>query len=156
MEKIILTIKAIVFAMLIAAGSGAARAADKGSADEAIALVKKAVAYIKANGQEKAFAEFSNPHGQFKDRDMYINVTSMNGVNLAHGMNPKLIGKNMLELRDADGKYFIKAFIETGNSKGKGWVDYQWPNPVTKAVEAKSTYVEKVDEVLVGCGIYKN
>ncbi len=47
-------------------------------------------------------------------------------------------------------------FHHVGNSKGSGWIDYKWPNPVTKAVEQKSTYVEKVDDVVVGCGIYKN
>ena len=79
----------------------------------------------------------------------------MNGKTLAHGTNPKLIDKNMTELKDADGKYFVKEFIEVANTKGKGWIDYKWTNPATKAIEPKSTYIEKVGDVLVGCGIYK-
>jgi signal transduction histidine kinase len=79
----------------------------------------------------------------------------MNGNNLAHGNNPKMVGKNLLEMKDHEGKFIIKSFIDTASSKGKGWVDYKWPNPVTKAVEQKSSYIEKVDNLIVGAGIYK-
>lgn len=130
-------------------------ASDKGSADEAIALVKTAVNYVKANDKEKAYAEFNNNKGQFIDRDLYIFVFDMTGKTLAHGTNPRLLGKNMIDLKDADGKYFIKSIIEVANTKGKGWVDYKWTNPVSKAIEQKSTYIEKVGDVLVACGIYK-
>jgi cytochrome c len=130
-------------------------AADNGTAAEAIALVKKAADYMKANGKEKAYAEFSNPKGAFKDRDLYIMVYDMNGVNRAHGANPKLIGKDLIDLKDADGNPIIKSFVETGKTKGKGWIDYKWPNPVSKAIESKSTYIEKHDDVLIGAGIYK-
>ena len=139
----------------LAFSHGAVAASDKGSAEEAIALVKKAAAYIKANGKEKAFAEFNNPSGSFKDRDLYIFAMDMNGVMNAHGVNAKLIGKNMLAIKDVDDKQFIKTFIEVANSKGKGWVDYKWPNPTSKAIEAKSTYIEKADDLVIGCGIYK-
>ncbi len=137
--------------------SGMAQAAERGTADEAVALVKKAAAYLKANGKEKAFAEFSNPTGKFVSKDLYVFVYGLNdGVNLAHGNNAKLIGKNLIDLKDANGVYIVKEFLKTANSKtGTGWVDYQWPNPVTKAMEAKSTYVEKAGDVMIGCGIYK-
>lgn len=130
-------------------------AADNGTAAEAIAMVKKAAEYMKTNGKEKAFAEFGNPKGAFKDRDLYIMVYDMKGVNVAHGANPKLIGKNLIDLKDANGTPIIKSFIETANTKGKGWIDYKWPNPVSKAIESKSTYIEKHDDVLIGAGIYK-
>lgn len=147
--------QAIVFGLFALTFNMAAVAADKGSAEEATALVKKAVAYLKANGREKAFAEFNSPSGQFKDRDLYIFINDMNGKMWAQGANPKLIGKNLIDIKDVDGKYFIKDFIELAGTKGKGWVDYKWPNPVSKAVEQKSTYVEKVDDLVIGCGIYK-
>jgi cytochrome c len=153
MKKLLST---ILFGLAALAFNHAAFAAgDKGTADEATTLTKKAVAYLKANGKEKAFAEFSNPTGQFRDRDLYIFVIDFNGKSLAHGANAKLIDKNMADLKDADGKPFIKDFIEVAKSKGKGWVDYKWPNPTTKAIEAKSSYVEKADDFIVACGIYK-
>lgn len=151
-------LKNLVLTLFALTLTGAAVAAEKGSRDEAVALVKKAAAYLKENGKEKAFAEFNKSDGSFVDRDLYIFAYSANGegTNLAHGANPKLIGKNLLDLRDADGKAIVKNFIEAGNSKaGNGWVDYKWPNPVTKAVEPKTSYVEKVGDVILGSGVYK-
>ena len=130
-------------------------ASEHGTPAEATAMVKKAIEYIKVNGKDKAYAEFSNPKGAFKDRDLYIMVYDLKGVNVAHGANPKLIGKDLIELKDAENTYIVKSFIETAKTKGKGWVDYKWPNPVSKAIESKSTYVEKYDDVLVGSGVYK-
>ena len=150
--------KAFLASVAISCGllSLPALAADKGTADEAVAMVKKAAAKIKADGKEKAFAAFADPNNKdFHDRDLYIFVYDMNGVNLTHGNNPKMVGKNLLEMKDREGKPLIREMIEVAKSKGKGWVDYKWPNPVTQTVEAKSSYVEKVDDMLVGSGIYK-
>ena len=127
----------------LAFSHSAVAASDKGSADAAVALVKKAVAYIKANGKEKAFAEFNNPSGHFRDRDLYIFTVEMNGVMSSHGVNPKLIGKNLSGLKDVDDKQFIKSFIDVANSIGEGWVDYKWPNRTSKTFESKSNYIVK-------------
>lgn len=136
--------------------SSMAIAADKGSKDEAIAMVKRAVALIKSDGKEKAFAAFSDPgNTSFHDRDLYVYVYDMNGVALAHGNNPKMVGKNLMGLKDNEGKMMIKELVELAKTKGSGWVDFKWPNPVTKTVEPKAGYVEKVDDILVGSGIYK-
>ncbi|HEX5785519.1 MAG TPA: cache domain-containing protein [Burkholderiaceae bacterium] len=151
MKTLIKYLMLVVTALML---SSTAWAADKGTAEEATAMVKKAVAYVKANGKDKAFAEFSNQKGAFVDRDLYVMVYDMEGNNKAHGSNPKLIGKNLLEIKDADGVFIVKGLIDTAK-KGGGWFDYKWPNATTKAVEPKSTYVEKVEDVLIGVGIYK-
>lgn len=134
--------------------TGIASAGEHGTKDEAVAMVKKAAAYLKENGKEKAFAEFMKPQGQFRDRDMFINATSLDGVSLAHP-NSKIVGKNVLQLKDVDGKAFIQSYIDIAKSKGKGWVDYKWPDPNTHEIDKKTTYVELVDGVILGCGIYK-
>lgn len=141
--------------MLTALGAGAA---EKGTADEAVAMVKKAAEFMKKNGKEKAFAEFNNPKGQFIQKDLYIFVFGANGdgIELANGANVKLVGKNLLEMKDADGKFLIKDILAVGMGKeGKGWIDYKWPNPTTGTIDGKRTYVERVDDVVIGCGIYK-
>lgn len=131
-------------------------AADKGSADEAVAMVKKAAALIKSAGKEKAYAAISDPaNKEFHDRDLYVYVYDLNGVALAHGNNPKMVGKNLMALPDSNGKLMIKEMVELAKSKGSGWVEFKWPNPVTKAIEPKAGYIEKVDDVMVGSGIYK-
>lgn len=122
---------------------------------EAKALVEKATSFYKANGKDKAFAEFSDPKGQFTKGELYIFVVDMKGLTVAHGGNARLVGKEMIELKDADGKFFMKEIVQTAKEKGSGWVDYKWANPTTKKVDAKTTYVQKVDDYAFGCGVYK-
>lgn len=150
-------IKGVVLAVCCTVLNTTALANERATADEAVAMVKKAVAYIKANGKEKAFDEFNNTKGQFVDRNLYIFAYDLKGTNLAigNGNAKKMVGKNLIDMRDAEGTYLIKKLIEVSTTKGKGWVDYKWPNPVNNAVEAKSSYVEKVDDFFVGAGIYK-
>lgn len=146
----------LIFALSATFVPPAMAAAERGTADEAVALVKKGKDFLKANGPEKAYAAFNEPAGQFVDRDLYLFVFDMTGKTLAHGANKKLLDKNLIDLKDPDGKAFIKEFIEVANKKGKGWIDYKWPHPATKAIESKSTYIEKLDDgTLIGCGIYK-
>lgn len=152
------------FRMLLAAlcaltFGAAAQAADKrGMADEAVAMVKQAGAYLKENGKDKAIAAFNNPKGEFVRGDLYVFMFATGGENigvaLAHGQNPKMVNKNLLEL-NAGGVYPIKEFLKLANGPGKGWVTYQWPNSISKNLEEKSTYIEKFGDVLIGVGIYK-
>ncbi len=130
-------------------------AQEKHGKADAEAMVKKAVSYLKANGKEKAFAEFCNQKGKFVDGDLYIFVYDMNGQCLAHGGNPKMVGKDLIELKDADGKAFVKERIELAQQKGSAWQNYKWTNPVSKRIEEKTAFIEKVDDCIIGCGAYK-
>lgn len=136
--------------------AGAAQAAEQGTAAEAEAMVKKAVAFLKANGNDKAYEEITNGK-QFKDRDLYIFAYDFAGKNLAHGANPKLVGKDLSGLKDPDGKLIIPPLVEIAKTKGKGWSEsFKFRNPVTEKMEPKIVYVERVGDILLGCGIYKN
>ncbi|HOV90232.1 MAG TPA: methyl-accepting chemotaxis protein [Syntrophorhabdaceae bacterium] len=126
-----------------------------GTAEEAQELVRKAVNYLKQQGREKAFKEFSNKNGQFINKDLYIFVVDRQGLTLAHGGNPALVGKLMFDLKDADGKYFMRDIIDLGMKQDKGWVEYKWLNPATGKVMEKSAYCERFDDLFFGCGIYK-
>lgn len=149
----------VLLSMLALAGfmaHGSASAADQGTAAEAEAMVKKAVAYIKANGNDKAYEEITNGK-TFKDRDLYVFAYDFTGKNLAHGANPKLVGKDLSGLKDPDGKLIIPPLVEIAKSKGKGWSEsFKFRNPSTEKMEPKVVYVERVGDILLGCGIYKN
>lgn len=132
----------------------AAFAEEHGTAAEAKAMVQKTIAAMKKNGVENTLAEINKRDGQYKDKDLYVVVYSMAGQNLAH-INPKMVGKDMLELTDVDGKHFIKERIELAKKNGSAWQDYKFLNPVSKQIEPKSMYIEKYESVIVGCGIYK-
>jgi signal transduction histidine kinase len=143
-------------AVCLAVGiTGVSFGAERATTKDAESMVKKAVAYIKANGKEKAFAEFNNTKGKFIHKDVYVTVYDMNGKCLAHGQNAKMVGKDLMELKDADGKYLIKERVEVVKAKGKGWQDYKYTNPVSKTIEHKTTYFEKYEDVIVACGVYK-
>jgi len=154
--KSLAMLKSIVRSALLGlAMCGIAHAADQGTAPEAEAMVKRAVAQIKSAGPEKAYDEFTNGKA-FKDRDLYIVVYDLTGKNLAQGANPKLVGKELIGLKDPDGKPIIKMFVDLAKEKGKGWVEgYKFMNPVTQKMEVKAMYLERVGDTLVGCGIYK-
>jgi len=148
--KVFLSAAAISLVM-----AGGAQAADQGTAAEAEAMVKKGVAYIKANGPEKAAEEFTNGKS-FKDRDLYIVYTEFGGKVLAHGGNPKLVGKNLTGMKDSEGNPFFQMLVDLAKTKGKGWSgSYRFMNPATQKIEAKVMYLESVGETYVGVGIYK-
>lgn len=130
-------------------------AAEHGTEAEAVAMVHDAIAYMKANGKEKTIAEVNNPKGKFISRDLYITIFDMEGKNLAHGANPKLVGKNLAELKDVNGKFYMKERLEILKTKNLGWSTYIWPNPLTKELESKTTYFERYGDVFFNCGFYK-
>jgi cytochrome c len=130
-------------------------AGEMGTAAEAEGMVKKAIAYAKAKGKDAAFAEINNSKGQFTDRDLYIFVYDLKGKCVAHGFNPKMIGKDLLGMQDVDGKFYVKERVEIAKTKGAGWQDYKFTNPLSKKLEAKTAYVEKYDDIILGCGVYK-
>lgn len=133
----------------------AAWAAEAATAKEAEAMVKKGIAFIKVNGKEKGGTEISNKQGQFVDRDLYLTIYRLDGTVVAHGANEKMIGRNLLELKDIDGKEFVKERMQLAKTKSSFWQDYKFTNPVTKKVEPKSMYCEPHDGVVVCGGVYK-
>src|SRR6266852_6283967 len=122
-------IAAPVFAALI---GGSSFAAEKATKDEAVAMVKRAVVFIKEKGLEKAYAEISNREGQFIDRDLYVVVYRL------------------------DGKFFVKERIELANQQPTFWQDYKFMNPVSHKVEPKEMYCERLEDTAVCGGVYKS
>lgn len=121
-----------------------------------MAMVKKAVAAIKADGVEKAYGEISTKGGKFSHLDLYIVVYGLDGKVLAHGANQKLIGRQMIDATDVDGKAFVKERVQLARDKGTFWQDYKFVNPVSKKIAPKQMYCERLNETAVCGGIYKS
>ena len=156
MKSKLMKVGMAMVAMAAVTLSGAAAAAEGGAtAKEAEAMVKKGVAFIKANGADKGYAEISTKDGQFTDRDLYLVVYGLDGKVMAHGANQKMIGKDLIGLKDIDGKEFVRERVELGKAKSNFWQDYKFTNPETKKVEPKSMYCERLDQTVVCGGIYK-
>lgn len=123
---------------------------------EAVAMVKRAQDMFKKDGADATFKAISDPSNkEFHDRDLYVYVYELSGLCVAHGARPALIGKNLIDIKDQDGNYLVRAHIEIAKGPGSGWVSYKWPNPVNNKIEDKVSYVEKMgDNYFVGVGVY--
>jgi cytochrome c len=124
--------------------------------EEARALLERAVAHIRQAGHQQAFADLSRPDGGYVDGELYVFCYAPDGTTVAHGANALLVGKNLSGMKDPDGKLVIVDLLRIGMEQGEGWIDFRWPNPLTKKIEAKSAYVIRADETTVcGSGYYK-
>lgn len=132
-------------------------AAAQSTPDQAKALVEKAAVYLKAEGKDKALAAFSDPKGEFVNGDLYLFVMDASDgklTMLAHGVNKGLIGKPQIDVKDAEGKAFNRDTVEALSKADTTWVDYKWPNPATKKISPKRSFIAKVGDVLIGAGVY--
>jgi signal transduction histidine kinase len=129
----------------------------KATAADATAMVKKAVVALKAAGADKSkvYAEVTAKDSKWVDRDLYLVVYGLDGVVRAHGANAKLVGEPLIDMLDIDGKPYIKERIDLAKSKGTFWQDYKYTNPVSKKIEPKSMYCERLDDLVACAGIYK-
>ena len=130
-----------------AADGGATRA-------DAEAMVKKGVAYIKSAGETKAYEDITAKAPQFIKQDLYLVVYKLDGTVAAHGANPKMVGKNLIELKEIDGKAFVKERGDLAKSKASFWQEYKFTNPENKKIEPKAMYCEKLSDTVVCGGVY--
>jgi cytochrome c len=145
----------VVAAIALVSGTTFAVAGEFATKDEAVAMVKSAVAVIKEQGPGKAYPEITNRTGKFVDRDLYVVVYGLDGKVLAHGGNAKLVGKELIDAQDVDGKFFVKERVELARQQPEFWQDYKFVNPTTKKVEPKQMYCQRLEETAVCGGIYK-
>lgn len=141
--------------------AGLAKAAEAPTKDDAKALVKEAVKFANDNGREKFFEEVRNPKGKFHFQEgtkkgLYIFVYDEKGVVLAHGVRLELTGRNRWNDKDPDGKYWIRDWTDLVHKSGSGWINYKEYNPAANnKIMNKSSFVELVSGMVVGCGIYE-
>jgi Signal transduction histidine kinase len=149
--------RAAVAAGIWLALASAAWGQDKVTAEQVVAFVDRMLAHIEAVGEEKAFADFSDIKGPWIQGELYPFCHNLAGVNVAHGGNPNMVGKGgVLDIRDPDGLYVNRLIFEKVLAEGKGWVEYKWPNSITKKIEMKDVYSVLVHgKYICGSGRYK-
>jgi len=154
-ERLMRSIALLLLAALFVT-SPADAASEFGTKEEAVAMVHRVQDLFNKEGAEATFKAVSDKSNkEFHDRDLYPFIYDMSGLCLARGARPALIGKNLYDLKDQDGKYLVREFVTVAKGPGHGWVDYKWPNPITNKIEDKSSYVEKMgDNYWVGVGVY--
>jgi cytochrome c len=146
----------VLAAIVLLAQSCFASGSEYGSKDEAVAMVRRVAEMFVKQGPDQTFTAVSDKSmPNFHDRDLYPFIYDLKGNCVAHGARPALIGKNLLDLKDQDGKYLIREMIDIANGPGSGWVNYKWPNPLNNKIEDKTSYIEKMGDYFVGVGVYR-
>lgn len=154
MRKFVYTFITAMLALFLSQANAQQRA----DAEDAVSLVKRTISLIERDGIKSVVRAINNRDRRFLDRDLYLFVHDLRvpALLLAHGGNKNLVGKNTINLRDQNGKYFVRDLYEVVRTRGSGWVDYRWANAKTKKFEEKSSYVERVGDYFVGVGVYKS
>jgi cytochrome c len=148
MKRKSLFVLIVVAVMAVAFLAGIAQAEDKmATPAQAKELLKKAVAYTKEAGYEKAIAAFNDTKGSFAAtyKNAYVTVGRADGITVGNGRYPFLVGQNHMGVKDADGKPFIKVGWDDLKKSGHASVQYKWLDPKTKNVETRTLISELVD-----------
>lgn len=140
----------IGIALLLCCWSAQAAPAEK----DAVALAEKGAQFVRAHGKAEMIARINSKDPEFNQGSLYLAMRDLQGITVAHPTTA-LIGKNLLDVPDADGKPFRQEMLALAKGLGKGWVDYKFRNPASGKVEAKRTYVLRVGDVALEAGIYK-
>jgi signal transduction histidine kinase len=145
----------LLFCLVVAASTAHPQGQGQwiGTPVEAKKLVQQAAVYLMNQGPEKALKEFSLPNGKFQWRDLYVFACDLKGIIRGHP-NQALLGRNFFELTDRDGKYFGREIVELALSRGYGWVDYTYLDPLTQQEAFKITYFQKLGDLIICCGAY--
>ena len=126
---------------------------ERGTPEEARALLDRAVALVESEGAEKALAIFNDKKGPFVDRDLYVFCMGPEFKITAH-VDPGMRGLDVATLKDPDGKQFGREMIEIA-LRGGGSIEYRWVNPVSKEVEPKISFLKPAGNQYCGVGAYK-
>ena len=141
---------ALLFSVLIALSVPAIA----GEKEEAIALVNDAaVAVVK--DKSAAISVINDKNGRFVKGELYVFAYDLHGSMVAHPINARLIGKNLLDVPDADGKLFRKEILAGVQASGTASVAYKYKNPKSGLVEEKISFCKKAADLAVCAGYYK-
>ena len=120
-----------------------------------MALVQRAVAHRQHTAKDSYLRDLTDATKGFCDRDMYVFALDENGRYVAFGGNPAKIGTRVQDIPGIDGHGLLQSIMNQADYE-PGWVEYDIANPTTGQVQSKMSFVQKLDGLYVGCGVYKN
>lgn len=151
-------ISVLMFFLFIWGMGGFSMAAEKATKEECVSKCKEAATLVQDIGLEAALEKINDRNGPFVWKDTYVFCIDLNKTcNIGHPIKPKLIGKNLIAAKDANGKLFFAEFVNLAKNKGEGWVSYMWPKPGEKKTSPKTAFVYRVpgEDVAMLAGIYE-
>ena len=126
----------------------------QGTADEAVALVTQAAHLHRRTGREQFLRTITDPAQPYHDRDMYVFALDRAGTYLAFGGNPAKVGTRVQDIPGIAGDRLVNDIVAQAERE-PGWVEYDIQNPSTGKVQTKMSFVCQLDDLYVGCGVYK-
>lgn len=142
--------------LCLAFASASVSAAVEATEKDAIAMAERGATFMKAHGKEEMMKKITAKDPDFVQGSLYVDMRDIKtGIVLAHPINPSIVGKDLTDVPDANGKKYRREIIELAQKQGKGWVDYQYKNPISGKIEPKTTYILRVNDVVLEAGIYK-
>jgi hypothetical protein len=125
-----------------------------GTPAEAQALAENAASHLTAVGLRQGFTDFLTPGAGFLPHDLYVFVFDRDGIMLLNARFPGLIGSNIANARDANGRPFLLQAMREADEQGSAWAEYNWYNPCSGAVMPKSSHIVRVGDIFVCVGAY--
>ncbi|MDV7341609.1 cache domain-containing protein [Terasakiella sp. A23] len=144
----------ILVILLTLVFSTSAKSQERGSLNDAKSMAEKAVAHIQTIGPEQAFDDFQNPASDFIKNDLYVFVNDMDCTFLAHGLNPKLVGRNIWNLKNPSGRYACRDIAQGLSNQDTIWTEYIFNDPITQKLAWKKTYSIRYKGMIINVGAY--
>ncbi len=118
-------------------------------------FMENASAFVQQNGRKEALSSFNNLSGPWVSGERYIFAYDMNGTTLALPYQEGLIGKDRMNLTDANGLAILPGMLDLVK-EGGGYLYYVYPNPADNfAPELKLYLIKPVDDTwFIGSGVY--
>ena len=152
MQRLVMLSLAMFTALAIFAAP--TQASEISTKEQVIAMVHRVQEKFKKDGLEATVAAVNDKTTpEFHERDLYAFIYDMQGICLANGARPALVGKNLISLKDQDGNFLIQQMVAIATGPGSGWLSYKWPSPVNNKIEDRSAYIEKMGDYFVGVGM---
>jgi signal transduction histidine kinase len=117
--------------------------------------VQNAIALYESDGEDEVLRQIADPDGRFIQKELYIFALDTKGTLLAHPFSTTLVGANLLDYRDCNGKPFIRKIIATAKNRGYGFADYSWRLPNSEEDLNKTVFFERVHRIVLCSGFYK-
>jgi len=131
-----------------------ATSSERGTPDEAKAMLQKVVQHYNSVGRDKALADFNGKVAPFFDRDLYVVCMDADQLETANGGFPQYVGTSANALTDTDGNPLGKTVWNTASTTSVNSVNYHWVNPVSGQTEPKTLFFQKVGTDVCGVGAY--
>jgi hypothetical protein len=127
-----------------------------GDAQQAAAMVRVGVDFMRQHGRDALVAEINKlRRGRFIDRDLYLSAYSTAGQTVAHGTSRRFWNIDWGQFKDADGRLFVADMVAMAAANGAGWIDYKWVHPLSKRTLVKTAYFEQCEDLVIACGFFK-